>query len=250
MGPTFKVHLKIYIAVTFMLSLAGCGGNTALTPASKPYFPAKFLSPVRFTVQVGAFSNIDNALRLTDTLQHQGLNAYHFVHKSGLYKVRFGNFPSKNSARKKAESLKARGIIDEFYIVSPQYQHGESQLRISIIKTAKSFIGVPYRWGGSSYKKGFDCSGLTMAVYRLNGLNLPRSSREQWKAGKPVKRRQLLKGDLVFFATSGGRRISHVGIYTGNNQFIHASGRGRKILKASLLSKYYKTRYVGARTYI
>ncbi len=250
MGPTFKAHLKIYIAVTFMLSLAGCGGNTALTPASKPYVSAKILSSVRFTVQVGAFSNIDNALRLTDTLQHQGLNAYHFVHKSGLYKVRFGNFPSKDSAHKKAESLKTRGIIDEFYIVSPQYQYGESQLRISIVKTAKSFIGVPYRWGGSSYKKGFDCSGLTMAVYRLNGLNLPRSSREQWKTGKPVKRRQLLKGDLVFFATSGGRKISHVGIYTGNNKFIHASGSGREIRTASLLSKYYKTRYVGARTYI
>jgi len=262
-GPKYQFRPEIYIAVRplknanfrslaviLSLFLSGCGGSTTVTPASKPYISTRFLAPVHFTVQVGAFSNQSNALRLTNTLQRKGLNAYHFVHKSGLYKVRFGNFPTKNAARKKAESLKATGIIDTFYIVSPQHLRDENSIRRSIIKTAENFIGVPYRWGGTSFREGFDCSGLTMTVYQLNGLNLPRTSIKQWKVGKPVLRSQLTKGDLVFFATSGWKKVSHVGIYTGNNKFIHASGSGKKIRMDSLSGKYYRSRYVGARTYL
>ena len=250
MSTEFQFHRRIHVAVVFILLLAGCGGPATITPASKSYISTRFLAPAHFTVQVGAFSNQSNALRLTNTLQRQGLNAYHFVHKSGLYKVRFGNFPTKNAARKKAESLKSKGIIDVFYIVSPQHLRDENSIRRSIVKTAENFIGVSYRWGGSSAQKGFDCSGLTMTVYRLNGLNLPRTSIKQWKVGKPVLRSQLIKGDLVFFATSGWKKISHVGIYKGNNKFIHASGSGKKIRIDSLSGKYYKSRYVGARTYL
>ena len=245
----FQFRRRIPIVAVFILLLAGCGGSSTVTPASKPYISNRFLAPTHFAVQAGAFSNQSNALRLTNILQRKGLNAYHFVHKSDLYKVRFGNFPTKNAARKKAESLKASGIIDTFYIVGPQHLRDENSIRSSIIKTAENFIGIPYRWGGAS-SKGFDCSGLTMTVYRLNGLNLPRSSRQQWKAGKPVLRSQLSKGDLVFFATSGWKKVSHVGIYKGNNKFIHASGSGKKIRTDSLLGKYYKSRYVGARTYL
>ena len=245
----FQFRRRIPIVAVFMLILAGCAGSSTVTPASKPYISNRFLAPTHFAVQVGAFSNQNNAVTLTNTLQRKGLNAYHFVHKSGFFKVRFGNFPTKNAARKKAESLKASGIIDTFYIVSPQHLRDENSIRRSIIKTAENFIGIPYRWGGSS-SKGFDCSGLTMTVYRLNGLNLPRSSRQQWKAGKPVLRSQLSKGDLVFFATSGWKKVSHVGIYKGNNKFIHASGSGKKIRTDSLSGKYYNSRYVGARTYL
>jgi len=250
MSTEFQFHRRIHAAVVFILLLAGCGGSATITPASKPYISTRFLAPAHFTVQVGAFSNQSNALRLTNTLQRQGLNAYHFVHKSGLYKVRFGNFPTKNAAGKKAESLKSKGIIDVFYIVSSQHLRDENSIRRSIVKTAENFIGVSYRWGGSSTQKGFDCSGLTMTVYRLNGLNIPRSSIQQWKVGKPVLRSRLIKGDLVFFATSGWKKISHVGIYAGNNKFIHASGSGKKIRTDSLSGKYYKSRYVGARTYL
>jgi len=249
MTTKFLFRRRIPIVAVFMLLLAGCAGSSTITPASKPYISNRFLAPTHFTVQVGAFSNQSNAVRLTNTLQRKGLNAYHFVHKSGIFKVRFGNFPTKKAARKKAESLKASGIIDTFYIVSPRHLRDENSIRRSIIKTAENYIGIPYRWGGTS-SKGFDCSGLTMTVYRLNGLNLPRSSRQQWKAGKPVLRSQLSKGDLVFFATSGWKKVSHVGIYKGNNKFIHASGSGKKIRTDSLSGKYYKRRYVGARTYL
>jgi hypothetical protein len=211
---------------------------------------------MRHTIQVGAFTDMNNAVRFTAKLKAHGLNAYHFRHESGLYKVRFGNYTSKEIARGKAERLKAVGIIEDYYLigpknfVAPSRRSGEiEQFRNNIVKTAKRYIGVPYRWGGESPHSGFDCSGLTMVVYRLNGLDLPRSSRQQWEAGMPVTRGQLAKGDLVFFATSGGKRVSHVGIYTGKNKFLHAPRKGRKIQESSLTSNYYKSRYLGARSY-
>ena len=69
-----------------------------------------------------------------------------------------------------------------------------------------AFWGVPYRWGGEDRQNGFDCSGLTMVSYRLNGLNLPRNSRAQFQAGRSVAKKNLQQGDLVFFATKGGTR--------------------------------------------
>jgi cell wall-associated NlpC family hydrolase len=91
---------------------------------------------------------------------------------------------------------------------------------------------------------------LTMVVYRLNGLQLPRSSRAQWQAGRPVNHSQLLKGDLVFFATAGGQKVSHVGIYVGDNRFLHAPGKNRNIRISELSNKYYRSRYLGARRYL
>jgi len=147
----FQFRRRLPIVAAFMLLLAGCGSSATITPASKPYTSNRFLAPTNFTVQVGAFSNQSNAVRLTNTLQRKGLYAYHFVHKSGFFKVRFGNFPTKTAARKKAESLKASGIIDTFYIVSPKHQRDENSIRRSIIKTAENFIGIPYRWGGGFF---------------------------------------------------------------------------------------------------
>jgi hypothetical protein len=219
--------------------------------------PKRGLSRIGYAIQVGAFSNLDNAVRLTQTLQDRGVNAYYFVHKTGLYKVRFGDFQSKESAGRKAENLLASGIIDEYYIVGPEdYPHSKyrkittTPIRNEIVSTAKSFIGVPYRWGGASPEHGFDCSGFSMAVYHLNGLNLPRSSNAQWQTGSPVKRSQLSKGDLVFFATSGRGKISHVGIFIGGGTFIHASGANEKIRVDSLSNTYFRRRYAGARTYL
>ena len=153
--------------------------------------------------------------------------------------------------------MQRTGIIESFYIVKPaayatmRENHKEHQrFRERIVKTAQRYVGVPYRWGGESPRTGFDCSGFTMVVYRLNGLDLPRSSRQQWKVGKKIDRRQLQKGDLVFFATSSGSRVSHVGIYTGDNQFLHAPRKGSRIKTSSLSSWYFRSRYVGARSYL
>ncbi|UCE23022.1 MAG: C40 family peptidase [Candidatus Aminicenantes bacterium] len=210
-----------------------------------------------YAIQVGAFSAVDNAIKLNKSLRRKGLNAYYFAHPSGLYKVRFGDFRTKKAAEKKAKRLVKAGIIDEYYIVAPEEyavaqekKFGKQYLRSEIVATAKRFLGIPYAWGGASPSEGFDCSGLTMTVYRINGLNLPHSSRAQYKTGTPVSKSRLRKGDLVFFATRRGRRVSHVGIYTGNNQFIHAPGNNKRVQTESLSNSYFRENYVGARTYL
>jgi len=255
----FRLHWSLtFLAFATILWTAGCGGGAGVPYDSEPASPRKTLTRLGYSIQVGAFANLDNAVRLSKVLERRGLDAYYFVHKTGLYKVRFGNFPTKRAARQKAEAVRAAGIIDAYYLVSPneyavvkqKKRGGRSYLRNEIVGTARRFIGVPYRWGGSSRQEGFDCSGLTMVVYQLNGLNLPRSSKEQYRVGRPIRRSQLSQGDLVFFATSGGRRVSHVGIYVGKGRFIHAPGRGKRIRTALLTKKYFKTRYVGARTFL
>jgi hypothetical protein len=246
------------LAFLVVILSVGCGGGARVPYDSGPAYPQKTLARLGYSIQIGAFANLDNAARLSKALKRRGLDAYYFVHETGLYKVRFGDFPTKKAALKKAEAVRAAGIIDAYYLVSPddyavvkqRRRGGRSYLRNEIVGTAQRFLGVPYRWGGSSRQEGFDCSGLTMVVYQLNGLNLPRSSKEQYRVGTSIRRSQLSRGDLVFFATSGDRRVSHVGIYVGKGRFIHAPGRGKKIRTELLTKGYFKTRYVGARTYL
>jgi hypothetical protein len=247
----------VFCMFFFILLAAGCGGKSAVPRALRPKMPERGLAVMGYSIQIGAFSNPDNAIRLTKILEKNGVDAYYFVHKTGIYKVRFGDFPSKEAARTKAETFRAAGIIHGYYLVNPhdyaavkQRKYGRRYLRNEIVETARHFIGLPYQWGGSSPDNGFDCSGLTVAVYRINGLNLPRTSKEQYRVGIPIKKGQLKSGDLVFFATSKRKRVSHVGIYTGDNKFIHAPGKGRRICATSLSKKYFKTRYAGARTYL
>jgi hypothetical protein len=235
-----------FILVFTGFFISGCS-RAPVTPSPKPASPIP-LPSIHYTIQVGAFSNMDNAVRFTEKLRKLDVNAYHFLHHSGLYKVRFGNFSSRKDAVDRAKALYSEGIIHDFYIVAPK-DYSKTYLRDKILRTADSFIGVPYRWGGESVEEGFDCSGFTMTVYRLNGLDLPRSSRAQWMAGASVNIGELEKGNLVFFRTTSSSRISHVGIYDGNGRFIHAPGKGKRVRRSSLNSRYYKTHYAGAKTY-
>ncbi|NPU83795.1 MAG: hydrolase [Syntrophaceae bacterium] len=210
-----------------------------------------------FTIQAGAFARVENAVRLTEGLRRQGLDATYFKAREGLYKVRFGNFKTREAARDRAELLKRSGVIEEFYVVAPEdytvarrQALGDAYLREELVNTASSFIGVPYLWGGTSSDTGFDCSGLAMTVYQLNGLDLPRSSREQFEDGNAVALEDLQKGDLVFFATSGNGKVSHVGIYAGEDVFIHAPGKGKTIRRESLARDYYRKRFLGGRSYL
>jgi peptidoglycan DL-endopeptidase CwlO len=114
----------------------------------------------------------------------------------------------------------------------------------SIVNKAFEFLGRPYVYGASG-PKAFDCSGFTMYVYSAYGISLPHYTVSQSQMGLAVSKANLEAGDLVFFNTEGF--ISHVGIYIGGGQFIHASSGSKKITVSDLDSSYYSTRYVGAR---
>jgi hypothetical protein len=240
----------------FILSVGGCTAKVVVPPYRVPERIPEVPPRMGYSVQVGAFAQIANAIRLTKSLEDKGLPAFYFTHSSGLYKVRFGNYPSRSEAFAIAKGLKETGIIDVFYIVSPgEYVQarggipGARPIRDEIVATAQSFIGLPYQWCASSTTGMLDCSGLAMAVYQLNGINLPRNSADQFKNGIPIETSQLQKGDLVFFATSGSR-VSHVGIYIGDNRFIHAPGMGKLIGTDSLGNPYFQERFSGACTYL
>ena len=115
-----------------------------------------------------------------------------------------------------------------------------------LISNAMGFIGVAYRFGGTS-PTGFDCSGFMQYVFRKAfAVNLPRTSAAQAYVGSYVSRSELRPGDMVFFRTHGSR-ISHVGMYIGNDRFIHAPRTGKRIEITSLSSKYWNARYATAR---
>lgn len=112
---------------------------------------------------------------------------------------------------------------------------------------ALSLVGIRYRYGGNSPEQGLDCSGLVRYVFReADGTDLPRTSHEMSRRGQPVDKQDLQAGDLVFFNTLN-RAFSHVGIYLGNNQFIHAPSAGRNVRVESMDMTYWKTRFNGAR---
>ncbi len=114
-----------------------------------------------------------------------------------------------------------------------------------IVATAKTCLGVPYVWGGESMS-GFDCSGLVQYVYEQNGISLPRTCKTQYQEGVYVSKANLQPGDLVFFENTYTTGISHVGIYIGNGEFIHASS-SKGVMISQLSNSYWTSHYYGAR---
>ena len=112
---------------------------------------------------------------------------------------------------------------------------------------ALSLVGIDYRYGGDSPERGLDCSGLIRYVFQqVTGVTLPRTARELSRLGKDVRTGDLAPGDLVFFNTRRNA-FSHVGIYVGNDRFIHAPSRGGEVGVATLSNGYWQKRYNGAR---
>jgi cell wall-associated NlpC family hydrolase len=126
------------------------------------------------------------------------------------------------------------GSTPEGSTVAPPNVHG------GVVGIAMQYLGVPYVWGGSS-PRGFDCSGFVMYVFAQIGVSLPHSSYAMFNMGTPVSISQLQPGDLVFFSGA-----SHMGIYIGGGQFIHAPHTG-DVVKISSLSGYYSSAFVGGR---
>jgi cell wall-associated NlpC family hydrolase len=136
-----------------------------------------------------------------------------------------------------------RGFMSRIGDVSEKVEAKASELVVN----AMGFLGVPYRRGGTSSDTGFDCSGFVRTIFEQTaGLVLPRSANQQAATSEKIDRSDLQPGDLVFFNTMR-RAFSHVGIYVGDGNFIHAPKPGAKVRVESLSVSYWARRFDGAR---
>ena len=119
--------------------------------------------------------------------------------------------------------------------------------RSRLIADGKKLIGTRYRYGGTSEKTGFDCSGLVQHVFAQQGYRLPRSSHEQFSKLLPVK--EPRPGDLIFFRHGKGK-VNHVGIYLGNQKMLHSPSPGKKVEITRIDRAYWQKRYAGARAVV
>jgi cell wall-associated NlpC family hydrolase len=263
---------------TFLFLVIGLFLLTATPGCAAQLKMARGVSRVGYSIQVGAFAEVANAERLAAKLQGKGVEAFYFKKENGVYAVRFGDYPSRDAARKHAQKLVAEKLVGSYFIASPEavfaprrkdpeissgrppevHRPVEPPARPAVkadggmgaiaARTAERFVGIPYRWGGDTVVEGLDCSGFVRAVYNLCGVNIPRTSAEQYRVGDEVARSELRAGDLVFFGAATDR-INHVGIYVGDGRFVHAPRRGDEIRVSSLEEKYFAERFVGARRY-
>jgi len=118
-----------------------------------------------------------------------------------------------------------------------------------LVAEAKTLVGTPYQYGGDS-PKGFDCSGFVQFTHHKVGINIPRTTQSQLKQSRPIKLAWLQPGDLIFFHLSG-HKTSHVGIYIGHNQMIHAPSSGKRVAYASIgIGSYWRSHIIaGGRFY-
>ena len=261
------ISLSWLLIVLLLTATPGCAAQLKAT---------KGITRVGYSIQVGAFAEVKNAERLTTKLQAKGIEAFYFRKENRVYAVRFGDYPSRAAAQKQAQKLVAEKMIGSYFIASPEAlyapKHREPELNVAkppevhrpqeavarpkaagdmgaiAARTAERFVGIPYRWGGDTVVDGMDCSGFVRAVYNLCGVNIPRTSAEQFKVGESVGRDELKDGDLLFFGAAADR-INHVGIYVGGGRFVHAPRRGDDIKVSTIDEKYFVERFVGAKRY-
>lgn len=174
----------------------------------------------------------------------------------GWYKVNYGDYvgyirsdlldlteaPLTNSITEVISEASGSAVVSQAEVVTTSTAE-------ELVAYAKTLLGTPYVWGGTS-TSGFDCSGFTQYVYRHFGYSISRTAASQLTNGTSVSKSELQPGDLVFFKNTyyTSASASHVGIYIGNGQFIHAASGGVKI--TSLSDEYYSARYCGARRII
>jgi cell wall-associated NlpC family hydrolase len=154
-------------------------------------------------------------------------------------------------AFQKSRNLVADGIVGPITSTALNNAYVSSVQNVkasSIVATAQKYIGVPYKYGGTSPSTGFDCSGFVQYVFKQNGIALPRISRDQYMVGKAVSFANLQPGDIVFFSMARNGVVDHAGIYIGNNQFINASSS--KGVAVYSFGTYWKSVYIGAKRVI
>ena len=149
------------------------------------------------------------------------------------------HFPTEPAA---PQSAQVAAVVENRFRVVPATPSRTDFL----VRTALSYRGTPYRMGGRG-RGSFDCSGFTSFLFAKAGSPLPRTARQQFQNGLKVSRNEMQPGDLVFFKNTYRRGVSHVGIYIGNGNFIHAASSGRGVRVDSLNGRYYARHWAGAR---
>lgn len=210
-----------------------------------------------YAVRFGDFPTRDKARSVADKLVADRLIGSYYIappsevvfsrlRESGWQKA------PRDEIRAPREAAPADGVKDKGGELGDKPRQkapkGDRDMGAIAARTAERFVGIPYRWGGDNVVDGMDCSGFVRAVYNLCGVSIPRTSREQFRAGEKVGRDELRDGDLVFFGSSE-EKINHVGIYVGSGRFVHAPRQGEEIRVSTVDESYFERRFVGARRY-
>lgn len=196
-----------------------------------------------FTTIIVAASSAAGAFAQTPS---KALSAHNRIHQQQLANVKLGMDKSVITGMLKEDVSKRENAVKAL--------SSENMAMINdLLSEANRHLGKPYR-AGSKGPKAFDCSGFSSYVYRQFGYNISPSSRDQYKEGEKIDRKELRKGDLVFFTSRrSGKNVGHVGIVvsadnqTGEFKFIHAARTG---IKVDNCAGYYEGRYLGARRII
>lgn len=258
---------------------AGCTTGTSLRMRSEPNTSSAIVTTLNKSVAVAL---LDDSVPGWYKINYNGSTGYVssdylIIDQDNIFTT-YGRVPEgtvnvRAAATTESESLATidagtvvtvNGLVNGWYDVTCQYgtegyvrsdllvltSNATSGKGSSIVETALSHLGTRYVYGGAS-AGGFDCSGFTMYVYSQLGISLPHGATPQLNYGTSVSRSDLQPGDLVFFSDYG-YAASHVGIYVGDGQFIHASSsssNGYCVCVSSLTSGYYDSHYAGARRF-
>jgi lipoprotein Spr len=231
-------------AITFIVFLSSCSSLKSLnftsnkrvesTPTAAT--PAKFIEEISVTPQPNAVDKTQVTPEIKKEVSGQNSPAATLTHKQDPDQI--ASILASRSATVEKPSpvqLKYAELLNTELESLPNQQ---------LLQSVDEWFGVRYRTGGTT-KKGVDCSGFSVAVYAaVYGIMLPRVSRDQYRIARKISTTELQEGDLVFFDTRGGGTVSHVGIYLGNNKFIHASV-SKGVMVNDLFQTYYLKRFIG-----
>ncbi len=208
-------------------------------------------------IQAGVFRYKEEAVNQQSYLASRNYPVT--LNVNGHYRIIVGPYENKETAdftvsKLLSEENISASLIDETNAEKITESSGVQEIEISdevlgeLVNVAFDFLGVSYKYGGMDVEKGIDCSYFMQKVYKSLGTVLPRTSNLQFRIGKKVKRDELIPGDLVFFRRYiKSSRIGHVGMYIGNDEFIHASYGAKKVTISSLNETYFRKRFSGAR---
>lgn len=267
---------KLKIGETLRLPVKGSVSSRARQTTIKTARQARFKSPVNLTAHTEVYK-VKKGDTLITIARNYGMSVNELKKLNGLKKNRLKtgselNVPvaepetetvagkgrqfletaSISNALNDEQPATLEGVKDEALTANEEAPEEGEELRPSdtsqediLLKIASRYLGVPYRFGGST-NNGIDCSAFVQKVFGFLSVDLPRTAREQFRTGQKVAKGDLKEGDLVFFKTYA-RYASHVGIYIGDNKFIHASSRGKKVSISNLDAPYYTKRFIGAK---